>query len=150
MRSRTAAALLLASAAAFAAPAFADVYAPEVSTPIVRAYTVEEAPVVDHSVPAGTYYVEEPSYVEAPIVVIAPAQGEDALITRDVVDTIANDPRIPGDPGVNIGVSTFRNDVTLTGRVITPRQGEIAAEDAHSVDGVRDVYSDIRPRVGGS
>jgi hypothetical protein len=143
--------LALSALGALAIPALAnDPYAVEsVVMPTYGAappVDVVEAPVVDNSVSAyGDTY-----YVEAPIVVTAPEASEDALITADVVDAIGSDPRIPGDIGTAIGVDTYRNDVTLTGRVVTPRQSEIASEDAHGVEGVRDVNNHIRPRVGES
>ncbi len=39
--------------------------------------------------------------------------------------------------------------VTLTGRVTTPGQVDIASREARSVDGVDDVHNYIRTRVGG-
>jgi hypothetical protein len=148
-----AAAIALCAIGALALPALAnDPYAVEsVVVPTYQAApptgVVVRAPVVDNSVSAygDAYYV-----TEEPIVVTAPEASEDALITADVVDAIGSDPRIPGDIGTAIGVGTYRNDVTLTGRVVTPRQSEIASEDAHSVEGVRDVDNYIRPRVGES
>ena len=136
-RIRISAIVALVGVGGLAVPALADIYAPASSTP---------APVIDHSVSAygDTYYVEEP------IIVTAPEESEDALITRDVVDAIGSDPRIPGEAGTAIGVYTYDRDVTLTGRVVTPRQAEIASEDAHSVDGARNVDNYIRARVGES
>jgi len=136
-RIRIPATLAIAAGSMLAVPALADIY---VVTPS------NEAPVIDHSVSA----YDDAYYVEEPIIVTAPAASDDAWITQDVMDAIGSDPRIPGDVGTAIGVSTYRQDVTLTGRVVTSRQAEIASEDAHSVDGVNDVDNYVRARVGGS
>ena len=101
--------------------------------------TYYTAPVTDHSVVVGDTY-----YDESPIVVTAPRASDDVLITDDVVDRIASDPRVSG----NIGVDTFRGDVTLTGRTGGTVQKDFAEQDARSVDGVNDVENYIRPRVG--
>lgn len=97
------------------------------------------APVTDHSVVVGDTY-----YGDSPIIVTAPRASDDALITDDVVDRIASDPRVSG----NIGVDTFRGDVTLTGRTGGTVQKDFAEQDAKSVDGVNGVENYIRPRVG--
>jgi hypothetical protein len=97
------------------------------------------APVTDHSVIVGDTY-----YDESPIIVTAPRASDDVLITDDVVDRIATDPRVSG----NIGVDTFRGDVTLTGRVGGTVQKDFAEQDAKTVDGVNNVENYIRPRVG--
>ena len=89
--------------------------------------------------------IASPVYVAPDIVVTAP-RSEDALITNEIVDRIATHPRISG----YVGVETFRNDVTLTGRVTTPGQSRLAEREAKSVDGVDDVQNLIRTRVGGS
>jgi osmotically-inducible protein OsmY len=82
-------------------------------------------------------------YFEPPVIVTAPASTDQA-INDDVVDTIANDPRISG----RIGSDTFNGNVTLNGRVGTPFQAQMAEQDAKSVDGVNDVDNRIRPVVG--
>jgi hypothetical protein len=101
--------------------------------------TYYAAPVIDHSVIVGDTY-----YDERPIIVTAPRATDDVLITDDVVDRLATDPRVSG----NIGVDTFRGDVTLTGRVGGTVQKDNAEQDAKSVDGVNEVENHIRPRVG--
>ncbi|HEX3097505.1 MAG TPA: BON domain-containing protein [Usitatibacter sp.] len=101
--------------------------------------TYYAAPVTDHSVVIGDTY-----YDESPVIVTAPRGSEDVLITDDVVDRIALDPRVSG----NIGVDTFRGDVTLTGRTGGTVQKDFAEQDAKSVDGVNNVDNLIRPRVG--
>ena len=161
-------ALALATAAACAAPAFADVvevytipsgrdvyYVPStqsyVAAPSGNYYYVPDeryyvAPTTTtttttyYTAPASTYVYTEPAItVEAPRY-----YNDDQRITADVVDAIANEPRIRG----NIGVSTYRNNVELTGRVTTPGQRDLAATVAKSVDGVDDVTNLIKPRVG--
>ena len=102
--------------------------------------TYYAAPVTDHSTVVGDTY-----YDESPIIVTAPRASDDVLITDDVVDRIASDPRVSG----NIGVDTFRGDVTLTGRTGGTVQKDFAEQDAKSVDGVNNVENYIRPRVGG-
>jgi osmotically-inducible protein OsmY len=69
---------------------------------------------------------------------------EDQRINNEVVNTIANDPSLSGQ----IGVETEHGDVTLTGRVVTPGQVDRAGFDARSVDGVGDVQNLVTPRVG--
>ena len=101
--------------------------------------------------PATTYYYPAPVtevYYRAPdVVVTAPRYYNDDLrITDDVVGVLASDSRLSG----KIGVETWRNDVTLTGRVSTPGQARIAERDAKSVSGVRDVSNQLRTSVGGS
>jgi hypothetical protein len=149
-------ALLLAAGAAMAAPAFAETVTYYLWDPVTRTYvarTMETAPdfgprVVYADPPATTVYVEpaaSPVYVAPDIVVTAP-RSEDALITNEIVDRIATHPQISG----YVGVETFRNDVTLTGRVTTPGQSRLAEREAKSVAGVDDVQNLIRTRVGGS
>jgi hypothetical protein len=162
-------ALAVAVAAACAAPALADVV--EVYT-IPTGRDVYYVPSTERYVPAPSgnyYYVPEERYYVAPttttttttyytapasttyvytepaITVEAPRYyNDDQRITADVVDAIASEPRISG----NIGVSTFRNNVELTGRVTTPGQRDLAGTVARSVDGVDEVTNLIKPRVG--
>ena len=140
-------ALILALGAASAAPAFAEVV--EVYTiPTGRDYYYVPSTDPYYVVPPNYYYTEPAPtyyYVEPPITVQAPRYySDDRQITNDVVDVIAGDPRITG----NIGVQTYRNEVTLSGRVSTPGQRDRAGVDARSVDGVADVQNLIKPRVG--
>ena len=129
----TAGALALAAAAT---PALAQVVEYRYYEPATTYYYYEPAP-------ATTYYY----YREPDVVVTAPRYyNDDRRITDDVVTVLANDPRLSG----KIGVETFRNDVTLTGRVSTPGQARIAERDARVVDGVREVRNHLRTSVGGS
>ena len=153
-------ALLLAAGAVVAAPAFADTitYVVPVERTVTTYYVWDsstgayverpayaEEPVVT-APPASTVIYEEPRAVtySDDIVVTAPRASSDDLVTYDVMDRIATDPGISG----RVGVETYRNDVTLTGRVSTPGQAERAGRDARSVSGVREVNNLIRPSVG--
>lgn len=152
---KLAACLSAAAAGAVAIPALADetiVYTVPVTSdtyyyvaPARDYYYV--APTDDRYVAPSTDYYYVPSsstyYYEPAIVVTAP-RDEDAAITNDVVDTLALDPRISGD----IGVETYRGNVALNGRVTTTSQVELAGTDARSVAGVRDVSNNLRARVG--
>jgi hypothetical protein len=103
--------------------------------------------------PADYYYVPDAMdyYYEAPVDYYAPPirvyrrrATEDQLITQDVVDELADDPRLSG----RIGVETYRSEVTLRGRVSTPGQADRAGRDASRVAGVSDVHNELRPSVG--
>ena len=166
--------MILAAGAAFAAPAFADTtvttynwdpvartyvpttsivrdydetyYSPQGAVVYTRPSTAYEQPATVYTPPATTV-IYEPGTVTYTddIIVTAPRRNGDQMITDDVVDTIASDPRVGGQ----IGVDTYRNNVTLTGRTATRGQADRAERDAKSVDGVRDVTNLVRPSVGG-
>jgi len=118
--------------------------------PATTYYYTEPATTYYYPAPATTYYTAPATevYYRAPdVVVTAPRYyNDDVRITEDVVGVLASDSRLSG----KIGVETWRNDVTLTGRVSTPGQARIAERDAKSVDGVRDVRNQLRTSVGGS
>ena len=114
----------------------------EVSAPAPGA-TVTYTPPVTYSAPV-TYTTPRDVTYNDEIVVVAPRANEDDLIAADVADRIAMDPRIGG----TIGVDSYRNNVTLTGRVATEAQKERAERHAHAADGVRDVNNEIRSSVG--
>ncbi|HZZ91185.1 MAG TPA: BON domain-containing protein [Usitatibacter sp.] len=155
--------VILAAGAALAAPAFAQtiVYQSAPATtfvwdPVANAYVelavvvyeqpyVAPAPPVTYAAPAMTYAAPAEVVYANPIVVTAPRADEQYLINSGVADTIAADPSIRG----YIETQTFRNNVTLNGRVTTPGMVDRAERDARSVDGVRDVENLIKPRVGG-
>jgi hypothetical protein len=150
-------AIVLAAGTAFAAPAFAEtVYytttttAPERVTEYYWDASTGQyvsRSTVNYDQPT-TYVYTEPTtvtYVDNPIVVTAPYLTEDEAITDDVIDRIAADPSIHG----RIGVDTYENKVTLSGRVGTPWQAEKAASHAQSAPGVREVDNQIRGRIGG-
>jgi|KBSSwiStaDraftv2_1062776.scaffolds.fasta_scaffold143646_2 hypothetical protein len=155
-------AIALAVGAACAAPAFAEVV--EVYTIptgqdyyyVTPSYTTTDyyyvAPSTTYVAPTTTYYYAPATrttyYTEPAITVEAPRYyNDDQRINADVVDAIAGDRRIRD--GANIGVSTYRGNVQLSGRVTTPNQRDYAGEAANSVPGVDEVTNLIRPRVGG-
>lgn len=151
--------LAIAVGAACAAPAFAEVvevytiptgrdvyYAPSTADTY---YVAPQVTTDTYYVAPRTYYYTEPAttyyYVEPAITVEAPRYyNDDQRITNDVADMIAGDSRING----NVGVQTYRNQVTLSGRVTTPGMRDRAGVDARSVDGVDEVQNLIKPRVG--
>lgn len=149
--------LVLAAAAAAAAPSFADTVtyaAPSGVTtyylydPISRTYIERQAVIEQQPAAPALSNMELAPAPLAPsaseeIIVTAPRLTEDRRITEDVVDRIAADPRISGQ----VGVETYRNTVTLTGKVRSPQQADRAATDARSVPGVRDVNNEIRSRM---
>jgi len=152
MNKRRKLALSMLLAGFVAAPALAEE---------VLVYTVPTVPTTTYYYtppPATTTYYYTPSlaelYAPAPtpviveerVIVTAPTLTEDQAINRDVVDTLAFDPRLSG----RIGVETRNNTVELSGRVATPGQVRIAERDAKSVPGVREVQNSIRSSVGGS
>jgi hypothetical protein len=147
--------LVLATGAALGAPAFADeaIYQSSNGTayvwdPATQTYVERPAVVYDrvYSAPPVTYVVPAQSVTyENPIIVTAPSRAEeDSLINGEVADRLADDPSLRG----HIETQTFRNTVTLGGRVTTPGMVDRAERDAKSVEGVRDVENRLRPSVG--
>lgn len=113
--------------------------------PATEGYVVEDS-MPYYVMQPDTYYVggtDDVYYVEPPVTVYGP-RDESVAITNDVVDAIASDGRVAG----KIGVSTFRNEVTLNGRVGTNGQRAIAESDAYSVDGVNRVNNQLHSAVG--
>ena len=138
--------VMLAVAGALSATAFAEtvvVY----DTPYY-ASPYYEAPTVTYVEPAPvTYIAPAPIETQQTIIVTAPRNADDDyLINSGVADTIAADPGIRG----HVETQTYRNTVTLGGRVTTPGMVDRVERDARSVDGVRDVENFVRPVVGGS
>ena len=150
-------AIVLAAGAAFAAPAFAEtVYYTTTATAPERVTEYYWDASTGQYVSRSTVNYGEPviysysepatvTYVDNPIVVTAPYLTEDEAITQDVMDNIAADPSIHG----RVGVDTYENKVTLTGRVGTPWQAEKAGSHAQNTPGVREVDNQIRGRIGG-
>jgi len=160
MKNTRIAVLILAAGTSFAASAWADtvtypltnattfardpVTGTWVELPVVVYRPAYEPPRVAYVEPATVAYPAVPA--EAPIIVTAPRDAsDDYLINRDVADNLAADPSLRG----HIETQTFRNTVTLGGRVTTPGMVDRAERDAQSVEGVRDVENRIRPSVGG-
>ena len=113
--------------------------------PATDAYVVEDS-MPYYVVQPDPYYVggtDDVYYVEPPITVYGP-RNEDVAINNDVVDMIASDARVAG----KIGVTTYRREVTLNGRVGTNEQRNIAETDAYSVDGVDRVNNRLHAAVG--
>jgi hypothetical protein len=151
-------ALLLAAGVVTAAPAFARTVTEYTYAfdPVTQSYVEHKTVVYDDALPATTTYVEpapvttyyEPAtvtYVEPPIIVTAPYMTEDQAINTEVMDRIASDPGISG----RVGVDTFNNTVTLSGRVGTPWQADKAQRHAQNTPGVREVNNELRSRIGG-
>jgi hypothetical protein len=157
-RPKLIAALLSAGLVTAAAPGFAaevvEIVSPATTYYYVPApsdtrtyYYVTEGPT--YTYPAYTYApptVREVVYEPAPILVEAPRLTEDQQITHDVIGTLASDPNLSG----RIAVQTYDRDVNLSGSVTTPGQVRRAVRDAKGVWGVRNVTSELRPRVGGN
>ena len=70
----------------------------------------------------------------------------DERIQADLLDRLAGAPNLSG----RIGVETRGAIVTLSGWTTTSGQAQRVARYASGVRGVKDVQSEIRPRVGGS
>jgi hypothetical protein len=92
----------------------------------------EVVPVVEHSV------------AQPPVTVETRRLSLDERIQGDVMDAIYNMPNISG----KIGVESHDAVVTLTGYTMTGGQAWRAARTAGSIQGVRYVQNEIRPRVG--
>jgi hypothetical protein len=151
---RIPAALALAFGTAIAAPAFAETVTYYLWDPVTRSY-VERAierpdPAYIPPAPAPSITYDTPpatgTVYSAPDIVVTAPRSEDRRINDEVVERIATHPHISG----RIGVETWRNDVTLTGRTTTPGQSRLAELEAKSVPGVDEVENLIQPRVGGS
>jgi hypothetical protein len=157
-------AIVIAAGAALATPAFADT----VTTTYYwdapsQSYVMQQTVVADGNPYGVTYlpatyvgpaasptvtytYVEPASvaYREPTIIVTAPI-SEDQAINNEVMDRIASDPTIHG----RVGVGTYMDKVTLSGRVGTPWQAEKAQRHAQNTPGVVEVDNQIRARIGG-
>jgi hypothetical protein len=90
--------------------------------------------------------VEERSVVQAGIIIQERRLSEDERIQAQVMDKLANSPRLSG----KIGVESRDAVVKLSGYTITAGQAYRAGRDAGSVMGVKYVQNEIRPRIGGS
>ncbi|HET9651525.1 MAG TPA: BON domain-containing protein [Usitatibacter sp.] len=146
MTTRTIPAFVASAAlAALAVPAFAAQTITIDTAPTTTYYVTTD----DDYVPPTTYYYYEPAatqtYSEPPIVVTEPRATEDELITQDVVDTLASDPRLSG----RIGVETTDREVELSGIVTSWGQALRAERDARSVPGVSNVHNTLATRIGG-
>jgi hypothetical protein len=153
-RPKLLAGLLAAAATALSAPIGAAELI-EVTTPATTRYYVVPSTTTEtrtyYAITDPTYYAPAPAQTvteviyEAPAITVeAPRMTEDQRITNDVVSVLAADPYLSG----RIGVETRDQDVNLSGTVTTPGQVRRAVRGARSVWGVRNVTSELRPRVG--
>ena len=108
----------------------ADSLAP--SETVIEQRDVDVTPPVERSLP--------------PITVEQKRLSEDERIQAQVMDRLANNPRLSG----KIAVESHDAVVRLSGYTITPGQAWHAARDAGRVTGVRYVQNEIRPKLGGS
>ena len=83
---------------------------------------------------------------QPPITVEERRLSEDERIQAEVMEKLANNPRLSG----KIAVEARDSEVWLSGYTATAGQAWHAARDAGSVKGVRYVHNEIRPRVGHS
>jgi len=116
---------------------------------------VVERPAVVVQEPAVVVYEQAPApvvtrtplaYQEPAITITKPRITEDQRIQADVMDVLARNQNLSG----KIGVESVDRVVTLSGYTLTSGQAYRAGRDARSVEGVRYVRNEIRPRVGGS
>ena len=66
---------------------------------------------------------------------------DDAALTAKVKTALVRDSEVPAH---NVNVTTYRGLVQLSGFVESEHVARKAAEVARNVDGVRDVYNDVR------
>ena len=71
---------------------------------------------------------------------------DDATLTAKVKTALAADREVPAH---NVNVTTYRGLVQLSGFVQSEDVARKAAQLARNVDGVRDVYNDVRVISGG-
>jgi osmotically-inducible protein OsmY len=71
---------------------------------------------------------------------------DDAALTAKVKTALAADREVPAH---NVNVTTYRGLVQLSGFVESEAVARKAADLARNVDGVRDVYNDVRVISGG-
>jgi hyperosmotically inducible periplasmic protein len=76
----------------------------------------------------------------------AGAVVDDAALTAKVKTALAADREVPAH---NVNVTTYRGLVQLSGFVQSEDVARKAADLARNVDGVRDVYNDVRVISGG-
>ncbi|MGE5096233.1 MAG: BON domain-containing protein [Betaproteobacteria bacterium] len=106
----------------------------ELPRPRVMPLEAAALPRIEHSAP------------QPPITVEKQRLSLDERIQADVIDKLAQAPNLSG----KIGVETRDAVVTLSGWTTTSGQAHRAGRYASSVEGVKMVQNEIRPRVGGS
>ena len=111
------------------------------------AVVVQERSVVAYEpAPAPVVTPAPLAYQEPAITITKPRITEDQRIQADVMDVLARNENLSG----KIGVESVDRVVTLSGYTLTSGQAYRAGRYARSVEGVRYVRNEIRPRVGGS
>lgn len=103
---------------------------------------VRETTPLARSAPAAVPVSE--ARTEPSITITEPRLTEDQRIQAEVMELLANNPRLSG----KIGVESADNVVRLSGWTMTSGQSLRAEKQAFSVRGVKHVLNEIRPRVG--
>jgi hypothetical protein len=104
--------------------------------------TAEPAPYVD---PARPAVIAEPKAISEPAITVTEQRlTVDERITLDVMDALRRNETLSG----KVGVESHDQVVTLSGWLMSNGQVMRANRDARSVDGVRYVVNEIRPKVG--
>lgn len=142
-------ALLTGASAGFTAIAASEPAPPQVTDVDRHAMpTAQPAPVPQPAPPATQSTIVPPKDIEhyslPAMSVTAPRLSEDERLRNAVMDRLAADSHIHG----LIGVESYRNVVSLTGRVTTTLQKERAETIARGIGGVRDVNNYLTARVG--
>jgi hypothetical protein len=96
--------------------------------------------------PVAPAPVVQNSVSQPPITVETRRLSEDERIQAQVMDKLASSEHISG----KIGVEAHDSVVTLSGWTSTSGQAWRAGNAARSINGVKYVQNEIRPRVGGS
>jgi hypothetical protein len=113
---------------------------------IVTTYPGTAAVSTDEAVVTSEGVVVERGVTQPAIIVEDRRLTLDERIRADVMDRLAQNPRLSG----RIGVESEGAVVRLSGYTSTVGQARHAGRDARGVVGVRYVRNEIRPRVGGS
>jgi len=104
----------------------------------------EESRIVETAIVPAPRAVKPLDSPEPSITVTEQRLTIDERIQAQVLEVLANNPTLTG----KIGVESKDQVVTLNGYTNTAGQARRAGRDAGSVDGVRYVVNEIRPRVG--
>jgi hypothetical protein len=160
MEQKTTLRLSILSAALATSAVFAGTYA-ALDEPVVQPVAENNMTVTTSSETVVTPLqvnvpATEPAATAEPVIVPVPASPEpsitvteqrltvDERIQADVMDVIRRNETLTG----KVGVESNDQVVTLSGWLVNSGQIMRANRDARSVDGVRDVVNEIRPKVG--
>ena len=160
MKQQTKLRLSILSAALATSAVFAGTYA-ALDEPVVQPVAENNMTVTTSSETVVTPLqvnvpATEPAATAEPVIVPVPASPEpsitvteqrltvDERIQADVMDVIRRNETLTG----KVGVESNDQVVTLSGWLVNSGQIMRANRDARSVDGVRDVVNEIRPKVG--